>query len=146
MFDILICCTERRRIWSSRGALTCIKIEFDSGIFFSFGGVVMRSTSDTVAINTSRLAFCQPRGKRRESSPIASTYTWTLVKSTLDVTSVAGCNRTDKAANPATKAATVVKKPNTPCTRLVVECMVDLSQSSNPISIFKHALGRRTRF
>lgn len=100
----------------------------------------MRSAFDTVAnnVNSQQSSIKECVSLERL---IAKTYTWTLFKSTLDVTSVAGCKRTDKAANPATKAATVVKKPNTPCARLLVEYMADCRKSSQ-CDALKYALGR----
>lgn len=74
--------------------------------------------------NAAGLLFYNPVNISLLGTWVNQTCTWTLFKATLDVTSVAGYKNTDSAAKPATTKATVVKKPNTPCARLTMECIL----------------------
>lgn len=51
------------------------------------------------------------------------TYTCTFFNSTLAFAASVGNNRTESAASPATKMATLVKKPKTACARVRAECI-----------------------
>lgn len=53
-----------------------------------------------------------------------ATYTFTSLNCASAVTLSVGNKKTERAANPATKRATVVKKPKTACARLSAEYML----------------------
>lgn len=94
------------------GRRTGFEVEAYVRVFLLGGGVVVRTTFDTVG---GQLASALE--ERR------STYTWTPRWVSL-AEGVWGERTTERAARPATTNATVVKKPNTFCSLTRLECIL----------------------